>query len=583
MKTPNENNYKQQMPTPAGFPLINFGNNQIVGRNISKEQLQKHNSKDNTLALWEFDVEFSKTYYSSEFIGMFGYTREEFEAFKSCCFITHVIHPADIKKAVEFLSRIKNNELEEFQFTARMKHKNGDYLWACYIGSVSEFDDNGIPSIYSGIIKIVDEVSVIEKEQFNYKLAVIQQKHERKEKEQELMYAILALLNNSRSINYTLQSIVDRIEQTYHVYTNASTKLVFDGLEFSSPQYCEEETYLFSTFETFSGKKGSVIFHYDMRLVRNNDPSHLNEISGFMNAMVDSIKNWLNKKETESEFRNMFVQLESKVEDKTQELKNVNKKLLAKNKDMNDSINYANHIQRAILPESDIIAKEFIEAFVFYKPKDVVSGDFYWFHTEGDKIFYACADCTGHGVPGALMSMVGNQLLTHIIADEKVTNPSEILKQMDLAILKLFRKSNVTFNLRDGMSISLCVIDKKEKTLSFAGAYNNAYIFRSDELVTLEADRHSIGGSDSMEGNDYTKTVVKYSQGDQLYMFTDGLPDQFGGANGKKLMRKRLLDFIDKMKHNNMCEQREIIEELFIDWKGENFQVDDVTLLGVKL
>jgi PAS domain S-box-containing protein len=585
MKTPIDTNNLEKGPNTVGFPLINFGNNQIANTNASKEQILKYSSAPNKLALWEFDVEYSKTYYSAEFIQMFGYTREEFEAFKSCCFITHAIHPDDINKAVDFLSKIKNNEIEEFQFTARMKHTNGNYVWVCYIGGASEFYDDGRPAIYSGIIKIVDEITVVEqeKEKYNYKMKLLRQKHERKEKEQQLLYSILDLFDEAYHIEHTLENISNKMSKTFGIYTNGSTMITYDGNEYPSDGYTEEECYLFSSFETFSGKKGSLIFHYDLNLMKSNDPSRLDEVSSFIKVLIGSLKTWLNKKETEIEFRNMFVKLESKVEDKTNELKKANQKLIDKSKDINDSINYANRIQVAMLPEYEEIDNAFEEAFVFYKPKDVISGDFYWFHTEGDLIYYACADCTGHGVPGALMSMVGNQLLNQIIGEEKHTDPSKILKEMDHAILKLFRKSNVTFNLHDGMSISLCVIDKAKRSVSFAGAYNNAYVFRNDEIIVLEADRHAIGGDDSLEGNTYTNTLVGYEHGDRLYMFTDGLPDQFGGPKGKKLMRKNVLEIISNIKHMPMSQQYEYVKNHFAEWKSDSFQVDDVTLLGVKL
>lgn len=401
--------------------------------------------------------------------------------------------------------------------------------------------------------------------------------------EQKLLYYLFDLFNTSRDISFVLQKVVDALPSGSNYPEDISARIIFNEVEYRTSNFCISAHSLSTSFETYSKKRGQLEIYYKTNpLLKNMGPAFI-ESHMLIEGISKMLSSWLNRYETERELENMLVMLEMKIEDRTEQLKKANRKLTEMNKDINDSINYANRIQRAILPTNEIINNVFNEAFVFYKPKDIISGDFYWLHKTEDKIFYACADCTGHGVPGALMSMVGHQLLDHIITDRKISDPELILEEMDLAIIKLFKKSLLSDHLRDGMSMSLCVIDIKKKTVSFSGAFNNAYMFKTDEMIVLEADRKSIGGHEVIGGKKFTKTTHTYLEGDMVYMFTDGLPDQFGGVKGKKLMRKNLLDLINQNKHENMELQGQIYEYYFDKWKGQTFQVDDVTLLGFRL
>lgn len=401
--------------------------------------------------------------------------------------------------------------------------------------------------------------------------------------EQKLLYYLFDLFNTNRDVNFVLQKVVDALPTGSAFPEEISARIKFDGLEYCSPSFKKSLYSLSNTFKTFSEKTGEVEIYYKNNPVfRHMGPSFV-ESHMLIEGISKMLVSWLNRYETEKELENMLVLLEMKIENRTEQLRKANQRLTEMNKDINDSINYANRIQRAILPTNEIINEVFPEAFVFYKPKDIISGDFYWLHKTTDKIFYACADCTGHGVPGALMSMVGHQLLDHIITDRKIADPERILEEMDSSIIKLFKKSLLSDHLRDGMSMSLCVIDTKNNTVSFSGAFNNAYMFKNDQMIVLEADRKSIGGNEVAGGKKFTKTIYNYNSGDLVYMFTDGLPDQFGGEKGKKLMRKNLLELINQNKHENMELQGQIYEYYFDKWKGQTFQVDDVTLLGIKL
>jgi serine phosphatase RsbU (regulator of sigma subunit) len=422
-----------------------------------------------------------------------------------------------------------------------------------------------------------------EKVILNSQLEHNQKRYDERIKEQEMLYNLFSILGTNKYVNYALQSVVEAIPSGSMHAELITARITFGGKEFCSVNFSESLSYLFAGFETLGGKKGTVeVFYHSDEKGFVLEPSNM-EGHNLVNAIAKLLRGWLNKYEAENKLRNMLVELESKIEDRTTELRKANDILNSVNKDINDSINYANKMQRAILPTKNLLNTIFDDAFVLYKPKDIVSGDFYWVHQSVNKIFYACADCTGHGVPGALMSMVGNQLLNNIITEKKISDPSLILKEMDEAIVKLFHNGNVTDHLRDGMAMSLCVIDKENKKLSFAGAYNNAYVQTGTELKVLRASRQSVGGSDEGEKKNFATEVFDYKKGDLLYMFTDGYSDQFGGPSIKKFLRKNLLDLLAEMKHIGMDMQQYILEKAHNDWKGDHFQVDDITVLGVKL
>ncbi len=257
--------------------------------------------------------------------------------------------------------------------------------------------------------------------------------------------------------------------------------------------------------------------------------------------------------------------------------------LEVKNKDILDSITYAKRIQNAILPTNSQLERAFNGVFILYKPKDIISGDFYWFHERIDMTFIAMVDCTGHGVPGALMSMIGNDLLDSLIKDRKLTDPKEILEEMDRSITRLLHADDENKSVSDGMVISLCVIDKVNSTMAFSGAQQTVMLKQNGTLTELTAARQSIGGMLPSEFKKFKTEVIPINQGDKLYMFTDGFKDQFGGPNGRKFLKKNMRALIEDVGDKPMAEQGETIGKAFLTWKGDLTQVDDVSMLGVEI
>jgi serine phosphatase RsbU (regulator of sigma subunit) len=255
--------------------------------------------------------------------------------------------------------------------------------------------------------------------------------------------------------------------------------------------------------------------------------------------------------------------------------------LEVKNKNITDSIVYAERIQRAMLPETQILIKKFPGSFVMYNPRDIVSGDFFWFYEKDDTFIVAVIDCTGHGVPGALMSMIGNDLLNHIVESRKITDPSEILFHLNNGVRTVLKQRESESESRDGMDISVCLINESKKELHFAGAINPMWIIKNNTLDVIPATKASVGGHTS-DNQLFQKYVVSYEPGCRIYLFTDGYADQFGGPRGKKFKYKQLKELL----LNSMSpeqNQASILSETFMKWKGPLEQVDDVCILGISL
>lgn len=255
-----------------------------------------------------------------------------------------------------------------------------------------------------------------------------------------------------------------------------------------------------------------------------------------------------------------------------------------KRNEVDESIRYASRLQRALLPsEADlrVIAKE---SFLFSVSRNELSGDFSWYTRSGSKIILAVADCTGHGIPGALMSVLGLSLLNQVVLEERCYEPSHILRRID-------EKMRVTFqhaeeNPRDtfdGMDIGLCMIDTVAMKLSFSGATRPCWLILDGELLEIKGSRYPIGGMRLETKREYASTEINYSKGDQLYLFTDGYSDQFGGKNDKKMTKGRLRQLIEMIKVFPIDEQKTQLQEFFLLWKGSREQTDDVTMLGMKL
>jgi serine phosphatase RsbU (regulator of sigma subunit) len=335
---------------------------------------------------------------------------------------------------------------------------------------------------------------------------------------------------------------------------------------------------------------------------------------------------------------NQKTELEKQVTERTLELKETNEELHStndelhkKNEDITASITYAKRIQTAMLPRIDDIQKALPESFILFKPRDIVSGDFYYFKEisptpnpspqergidslpagegwGGAKIIIACADCTGHGVPGAFMSMIGNEILTNIVEIQGITSPDLILNELHKNI-RAALKQGETEN-RDGMDISIVLIDKQKQIFEYAGAMNPLYYIQNGELHEIKADKFPIGGSQKEKERTFTKheiqlrmrndksgiwnevqnienqqpTVTNHQQ-TVFYLCSDGFQDQFGGAQGKKFMVKKFRELLFTIHHLPMYEQKQILDSTIEQWmaEGKESQIDDILVMGIRI
>lgn len=281
--------------------------------------------------------------------------------------------------------------------------------------------------------------------------------------------------------------------------------------------------------------------------------------------------------------------LEQKVKERTEEVvrqRDENERQRLKLEDLykavTASIRYAKRLQNSILPPKEVINSICPESFVLYKPKDIVSGDFYWFEKNDNLNFFAAVDCTGHGVPGAFMSLVGANGLNTSIREHNVIQPGEILDQLNTFVSDSLNKSREENQIRDGMDIALCSVNYDTLELNYAGANNPLYLIRDDEFIIVKADKFAIGSFEP-GSKKYTQHKVQLQKGDVIYLFSDGYADQFGGERGKKFLYNRFREHLLSVHKKQMNEQKDYLEKTMHEWQGSFEQVDDILVIGVRI
>lgn len=317
--------------------------------------------------------------------------------------------------------------------------------------------------------------------------------------------------------------------------------------------------------------------------------THKNNEINLKNAELEQQKEEILTQRDLLENQNVVLQTQQK------ELQERNTEIEKQRNDITASISYAKRIQTAILPEMNKVKQFLPSSFVLYKPRDIVSGDFYYFatlqeaealHHDGtrqlsEKIILAAVDCTGHGVPGAFMSMIGDAMLNQIVNIQRISSPDRILNELHKGI-RLMLKQQEGEN-RDGMDISICTIDLQSKVMEFAGARNAMYLIQNQELKEIKADRFSIGGYQQEKERIFNKSIIKLDVPTTFYLSTDGYKDQFGSEEGKKFSARRFKELLLQIHHLDSQEQHRILESTFEEWKGRELQIDDVLVIGVSI
>ena len=262
-------------------------------------------------------------------------------------------------------------------------------------------------------------------------------------------------------------------------------------------------------------------------------------------------------------------------------LKHQNELLSQQEIEIMDSIQYSLSIQQSMLPDQDYISASLKDYFILNQPKDIVSGDFYFFERTKDHLVFSAVDCTGHGVPGALLSFLGMDILRVAVRKRGLTKPADILSFLDQEVHQRLQQTSDEKSVNDGMDLALCSLNLRTKELQYAGSFNPVYIISDNELKEIKSDKHSIGSNESHQADAFNNHLVQLKKNDRVYIFSDGYADQFGGPGGKKFKYKPMQELLLQNHLKPMSEQKEILEEIHHKWKGELFQVDDILMIGL--
>jgi chemotaxis response regulator CheB len=280
----------------------------------------------------------------------------------------------------------------------------------------------------------------------------------------------------------------------------------------------------------------------------------------------------------------LCIKLSSKYKDSKKvfsAIKEEHSSLQEVNSEFSASLRYAQNIQQAILPTAEVINALFKDNFVIFRPKESIGGDFYYVKEVGNEIIFICGDCTGHGVPGAMMSMISSNIIHNIIDTKKIIVPNLILNAMVREFRKAFRNEFSNITIQDGLEVAICTYYKKEKKLQYAGAGRPIIVANQDGIKTIKSSSSGISGNVS-ENYEFELNEFDIEEGDQLYLYSDGIVDQFGGPHNKKFMTKRLVQLLSSNLYLPMTEQKEIIDNSIVSWKEGQEQIDDILIMGLK-
>ncbi len=250
-----------------------------------------------------------------------------------------------------------------------------------------------------------------------------------------------------------------------------------------------------------------------------------------------------------------------------------------RNREIIKSLRYAGMIQKALLPSDNVMKRVLGDYFTLFMPKDVVSGDFYWVASKNGHSVIVAADCTGHGVPGALMSILGISCLKEVIVSDCTNRPNRILNQLREKVMEALSQTGDFDEAKDGIDLSMCIINHDRSELQYSGANNPLYIIRDGELLETKPDKMPVGVN-AIDEEPFSNHLIRIRKNDKVYMFSDGFPDQFGGPRGKKFKYRPFKNLLLDIHLKNMQDQREILRETVTDWMGDNEQIDDILVLG---
>ena len=316
-------------------------------------------------------------------------------------------------------------------------------------------------------------------------------------------------------------------------------------------------------------------------VIGNNEITTLSVKFNVMIEQLEELYTDLDKKVKERTAE--VVAQKEEIESQKDEIEKQRDKLADQQKHIMDSILYAKRLQYAILPTDDFVKELFPESFILFHPKDIVSGDIYWFSKTGNKRLFSAIDCTGHGVPGALVSMVGHNWLDYAVKDLKLERPVDILEALNVGVTSTFKERDEDGAVKDGMDIALCSVDYTTMKMEFAGAYNPAIILRNGELIQLKGDKCPIGAFSRRAVAGYTHQEIDVQKGDMVYVFSDGYTDQFGGNDNRKFLMSNFKKLLTDVHQLPVNKQKDKMEEVLFDWMKYESQLDDILVIGIRI
>lgn len=506
-----------------------------VNRTQKRMQLLLENASE-VITIYEEDGRIR--YVSPSVESIFGYSAKELQGKTD----TDKIHPNSQEVARDFFKQLRFKPDEKATVQIEYKIKDGSYIWIESTGT--NFMSN--PAIHGIILNSRDITE-----------------RRRAEQEQRMRSKMQALSENSLDIITRLEhDSISYINPTIEAYTGKSPKrFINQKIKEADLETSILDQWLSIVEEVNSSNKKvstEMDFPSEMgkRIMQVNAIPEYDEHRNIESVLVVS-HDITTRKEIEVEIQN-------------------------KNKKINDSINYAKRIQNAILPNTRHINKALPDSFILYKPRDVVSGDFPWFVQIKNEIFIAAVDCTGHGVPGALLSLIGYFLLNDIVRSRKITEAGKILDLLDEGVTQTLRQDQDDSATKDGMDIALCRINTETRTVEYAGAHRPLYIMKGGVMEEIKGNKFPIGGGIFKNQTNFTTTKVELNKGDSFYFSSDGFPDQFGGPEVRKFGPKKTREIIERVHTSSMKEAAQVFDTEWEEWKGEHKQTDDVLLIGIK-
>jgi len=403
--------------------------------------------------------------------------------------------------------------------------------------------------------------------------------------------------------NWKLQIPLALVVVVHHATFGYMQYIGFDNVYFTQLDYMTLETFIYHGFLATTVFALSGLWAYNFRKSSESQIDQSFAIGKLeeadkQKAVIIAEREIADAaiKKSQAELERTLQELEKRVEERTAEISITNhslrseiqerielaKQLEAKNKDITDSILYAERLQRATFPDLKEAQKLFNRIFVLSKQKNIVGGDFYWFHHTDTTTMIACADCTGHGVPGAFMTILGTGFLNRMVAEGHGTSPTKALQAIDAELCHILG-GDKTSRMDDGMDVSFCIIDRAANQIHYAGAISPIVLVSGGETKVFKGSRFGLGAYMPLDEKHFETVVIDYRKGDMLYMFTDGYADQFGGPEIKKFMQSRLVKLLGEIHELPASEQEAILKQKLKDWKGQIEQTDDIMILGLEL